>query len=109
MKTTIYMVRHAESPFVFGQEKTRGLSEEGFKASRKVAELLADVDIDHIVSSSYTRAIQTVQCLADCKGLAIVEYDELRERSINGQDNRAPWEELVNAIERSFVDPDFAL
>lgn len=35
MKTTIYMVRHAESPFVFGEEKTRGLSEKGLTDSRK--------------------------------------------------------------------------
>lgn len=109
MKTTIYMVRHAESPFVFGEEKTRGLSEEGFEASRRVADILADVDIDHIVSSSYTRAIQTVQSLADRKGLPVVEYEELRERPIKGLDYKAPWELLLQAIERSFVDLDYAL
>jgi 2,3-bisphosphoglycerate-dependent phosphoglycerate mutase len=109
MKTTIYMVRHAESPFEFGQEKTRGLSEEGFEASRRVADILADVEIDHIVSSSYTRAIQTVQCLADRKGLPVIGYEELKERPIKGLDYKAPWEELVVAIERSFVDLDYVL
>jgi len=109
MKTTIYMVRHAESPYAFGQEKTRGLSEEGFEAARKIANLLTDVSIDHIVSSSYTRAIQTVQCLADGKGLPIVSYEELRERPIKGLGYEAPWEELMKAIEQSFIDHDYAL
>ncbi|WP_232510210.1 hypothetical protein [Paenibacillus crassostreae] len=42
MKTNIYMVRHAESPFEFGQERTRGLSEEGWIEAKRVAEMLAD-------------------------------------------------------------------
>ncbi|WP_261300934.1 histidine phosphatase family protein [Paenibacillus andongensis] len=109
MKTSIYMVRHAESPFVFGQEKTRGLSEEGLADSRRVSDLLKDVEFDSIVSSTYTRAIQTVQYLAESKGLPIKEFEELRERPIKGLDYKAPWEELLKAIETSFVDLDFAL
>jgi len=109
MITTMYMVRHAESPFIFGQEKTRGLSEEGFAASKIVADLFEDIDIDYIASSTYTRAIQTVQELAERKGLTINEYEELRERPIKGLDDKAPWEDLLKAIERSFVDLDFAL
>ncbi|MBP1994143.1 helix-turn-helix domain-containing protein [Paenibacillus eucommiae] len=35
---TIYMVRHAESPFVFGQERARGLSAKGLLDARRVAE-----------------------------------------------------------------------
>ncbi|MBO1581585.1 histidine phosphatase family protein [Bacillus sp. XF8] len=64
MATVIYMVRRAESPFKFGEERTRRLSKEGKIATRKVTELLTDKDIDVIASSSYTRAVQTVQDLA---------------------------------------------
>ncbi|MNI38759.1 putative phosphoserine phosphatase 2 [compost metagenome] len=109
MKTTVYMVRHAESPFVFGQEKTRGLSEEGITEAKKVADRLEEVEVDYMVSSTYTRAIQTIQYLADRKGLPIIEFEELRERSIKGLDYKTPWEELLKAIEKSFVDLDYAL
>jgi 2,3-bisphosphoglycerate-dependent phosphoglycerate mutase len=109
MNTTIYMVRHAESPFIFGQEKERGLSEEGLADSKRIAKLFDDIEINCMVSSSYTRAIQTVQYLAHKKKLPIVEYEELRERQIKGLDYKAPWEQLLKAIERSFEDIDFSL
>jgi 2,3-bisphosphoglycerate-dependent phosphoglycerate mutase len=109
METRIYMVRHAESPFVFGQEQSRGLSETGMKDAQRVAELLQDVDIHCIVSSNYTRAIQTVQYLAEKNSLNIIEYEELRERPIKGLNYQAPWEELLVAIEKSFTDLDYAL
>ncbi|WP_309123010.1 histidine phosphatase family protein [Paenibacillus sp.] len=107
--TQIYMIRHAESPFVFGEERSRGLSEEGFEAARKVADRLESEAIHGIVSSSYVRAKQTVQRLAERNNLPIIEYEELRERPIKGLDYQAPWEELLAAIEKSFKDPDFAL
>lgn len=109
MKTTIYMVRHAESPFEFGQERTRGLSAEGFAEAKRVANLLTDVEIHYIASSPYTRAKQTIQYLAENKSLNIVEYEELVERPIKGLDYKAPWDVVYGAIRRSFVDKDFAL
>ncbi|GIP32774.1 histidine phosphatase family protein [Paenibacillus sp. J2TS4] len=109
MKTTIYMVRHAESPYIFGQEQTRGLSEEGLAAARKVADILEGMEVDYIISSNYARAVQTVQNLAERKGLPVIEYEQLRERAIKGLEYEAEWEDLVKAIEKSFVDPDFAL
>jgi 2,3-bisphosphoglycerate-dependent phosphoglycerate mutase len=109
MKTTIYMVRHAESPFEFGQERTRGLSAEGFVAAKRVAKFFAEIDVHYMASSPYTRAKQTIQYIAEQKSLDIVEYEELLERPIKGLDYRAPWEELYEAIRRSFIDKDFAL
>jgi len=109
MKTTIYMVRHAKSPFVFGQERTRGLSEEGLLDAKKIAERFMDIRVDAIVSSPYTRAIQTVKFLAESKGLTIIEYEDLRERPIKGLDYRISEEELLKAIEQSFEDKDYCL
>ncbi|KKO51716.1 histidine phosphatase family protein [Paenibacillus sp. DMB20] len=109
MKTNIFMVRHAESPFVFGEEQTRGLSDEGFRDAVKVADLLEVEDIHIVASSTYARAKQTVQFLAERKGLPIIEFEELRERAIKGLNYKAPWEELLIAIDRSFTDLDFAL
>lgn len=109
MQTTIYMIRHAESPFVFGEEKTRGLSKEGLEKSKKVAEIFEDIDVDLIASSSYRRAIQTVEYLANKKDLPIIKFEELRERPIKGLDYKLPWDELVKAIEKSFADIDYSL
>ncbi|BBH24390.1 phosphoglycerate mutase [Paenibacillus baekrokdamisoli] len=109
MKTIIYMVRHAESPFEFGQERTRGLSEEGIAAAKRVARLFTDIDVHYMASSPYTRAKQTIQYIAEHKCLPIVEYEELVERPIKGLDYKAPWDELYEAIRKSFVDKDFAL
>ncbi|MUT64740.1 histidine phosphatase family protein [Paenibacillus sp. NEAU-GSW1] len=109
MKTTIYMVRHAESPFEFGQERTRGLSEEGFIAAKRVAQFFETIKIDHIASSSYTRAKQTVQYIAEQKSLDIFDYEGLIERPIKGLDYKASWDVLEEAIRRSFADKDFSL
>ena len=35
--TTVYMVRHAESPFVFGEERIRPLSEKGLADAEAIA------------------------------------------------------------------------
>lgn len=109
MKSTIYMVRHAESPYEFGKERSRGLSVEGLVAAKRVAEVFKDVNVDYIASSPYVRAKQTVQYIADQKSLDIVEYEELIERPIKGLDYKAEWEVLLEAIERSFRDKEFSL
>lgn len=109
MVTNIYMIRHAESPFVFGEEKTRGLSEEGLAAAQQVADLLTDHEIHVVAASTYTRAIQTVAEVALRRNLRVIEFDGLRERPIKGLDYKAPWDELLTAIKRSFTDFDYAL
>ncbi|RTE11557.1 histidine phosphatase family protein [Paenibacillus whitsoniae] len=109
MTTTMYMVRHAESPFAFGEERTRGLSEEGWEEARRVGRFFQDIDVDFVASSSYTRAKQTVQFVAESKGLPIAEYEELIERPIKGLDYQATWDTLYQAIRQSFADKDFAL
>jgi 2,3-bisphosphoglycerate-dependent phosphoglycerate mutase len=109
MKTTLYMVRHAESPYVHGQERTRGLSAEGWKAAARVAEIFAEIEMHVMVSSPYARARQTIQRIAKDKGLEIAEYEELAERLIAGPDRHEPWDVVKEAIRRSFDDKDFAL
>jgi len=109
LETTIYMVRHAESPYTPGEERTRGLSADGRAAAEKVADVLADENIDWIASSSYARAVDTVKPMADRLGLPVVLYEELVERLIKGPGREAEWPEIERAVERSFVEPDYAL
>lgn len=108
MKTTLYMVRHAESVYVPGQERTRGLSDAGWKAAARVAEIFSEIEVHVIVSSPYARARQTVLRIAEDKGLEIAEYEELAERRIIGAELDAPWDVVKEAIRRSFTDKDFA-
>ena len=55
------------------------LAEVGHRQAQVTAEHLADEGVDHIVSSSMMRAVQTAQPLADRLGLRIEMLDDLRE------------------------------
>jgi 2,3-bisphosphoglycerate-dependent phosphoglycerate mutase len=109
MISYIYFVRHAVSPFVFGNERARGLSEEGKQAALRVAEILAHEGINLIASSSYTRAIETVKPLADQLNMPIIEFEELRERPIKGLNYKLTEQELLAGIKQSFADIDYCL
>lgn len=108
MTTNIYMVRHAESPFIFGQERTRGLSAEGEADAKKVAELMLLEKVDVIVSSPFVRSIKTIEEIATARNLEIEQFEELRERMIKGN-YKLSWDEVESAIERSFSDKDYCL
>ena len=63
----LFLVRHAHSDY--GPDEMRPLSESGHRAAQRVADLLEDRGVAMIVSSPYTRAVQTVQPLAGRLGL----------------------------------------
>ena len=109
MKTYIYFVRHAISPFSIGNEKERGLFEQGKQDAHKVAQLLIDEGINAIKSSTYKRAIETVKALADQLNLPILEFEELRERPIASLEYEVAEEELQVGIKKSFEDIDYCL
>lgn len=109
IETHIYMVRHAESVHIHGEERTRGITEQGVEYSKSIADIFADIQVAAVVSSPYLRAVQTVQYVADQKGLPIQEYENLRERSIIGQEYEEKWEVILQAIEKSFDDKDYSL
>lgn len=108
MNTTIYMIRHAKSPFVFGQERTRVLSEEGERDAIKVKKIMKQKEIDVIVSSPYTRALQTIEGVASANNIEIKLYEELRERQLKGA-YKLPDKEIQQALKKSYEDIDFYL
>lgn len=108
-ETHIYMVRHAESIYIHGEERSRGLTEKGLEYARCVANVFSGMKVDAVVSSPYRRAIQTVQYVAEQKGLPIVEYENLRERLIKGPLYEEKWEVVLEAIKTSFDNKDYAL
>lgn len=86
MEKTIYMVRHADSPYVSGQERTRGLSDKGLLDADQVTKCLRLKPIDRVVSSPYERALATVRGLAEELKLQIEVEEDLRERMLAGSD-----------------------
>jgi 2,3-bisphosphoglycerate-dependent phosphoglycerate mutase len=82
VETTIYFVRYGESMFVEGQERSRGLSDKGKLDAINVKEILAAENIEHFISSPYTRAIETIYPAAkSCKEEIKLEED-LKERVV---------------------------
>jgi 2,3-bisphosphoglycerate-dependent phosphoglycerate mutase len=108
ISTTIFMIRHAESPFIFGEERTRKLSKHGELDAEKVAKLMLSEKIDVIVSSPFARSIQTIEPIATTRNIKIELYEELKERMIKGN-YKLPWEEVEPAIKKSFEDKDYCL
>ncbi|MGB4596113.1 MAG: histidine phosphatase family protein [Anaerolineaceae bacterium] len=78
--TTIYFIRHAESDISVREDRARPLTVKGLADSARLAEWFRDVPIDHIYSSPYLRAWQTLSDLAALKGLDIQPEEDFRER-----------------------------
>lgn len=108
MNTTIYMIRHAKSPFVFGQERTRELSPQGIIDAKRVTEIMNDKQVDLIVSSPYIRAIQTIEEIATNIEFEVKVYEELRERQLKGA-FKLTEEEIQQAIKTSYENIDYHL
>lgn len=81
----------------------RGLSAVGRQQSERVADLLEGQDIAAIISSPYTRAIQTVQPLADRLRMTIEIDHDLRERHLAS----GPLDDFRASLEATWQD--FAL
>ncbi|MBY0014020.1 histidine phosphatase family protein [Paenibacillus typhae] len=82
MNTILYLIRHAESPYIAGMELERGLSPKGQQDAERVRITLHNKKIDHFYSSPYARAILTIKPLAEECGQDILPLDDLRERII---------------------------
>lgn len=67
---------------------------------------MADVHFDKLFSSSYTRAIQTIEPLANQSEIII--YDELSEKRLKGP-YKLEKAKIDEAIKNSFIDINFKL
>lgn len=104
---TVLLVRHAEpvAPGTPGfDEYTRPLTAKGILDSAKLREILTSTRIDAAYSSPYLRARQTIEPIAQARGLAIATVEDLRERMLSPA-------ELPNwqaHLRRSWEDFDYA-
>lgn len=88
--TTIYLIRHGE----YEADDNTKLSENGHVQSEDLSNILADKNIDIVISSPVLRAVKTVQPLAEKLGLSIVEDQSFAEYRSSDES----WE---NALKRT--------
>lgn len=108
IKTIVYFVRHAHSPFIRGMERTRGLSEQGKRDAGKVKEILSNEDIDIFISSPYERAILTIKELAVERNKDIQMEEDLRERRLIGEEHEVAGEQFLESKRQLFEDWNFS-
>ena len=82
MTTELFFIRHVASDLSVKDERTRPLSGQGQQDAQKLLQIFKHVKIDHIYSSPYTRAIDTVKYLAESHRKTIIIRENLRERTI---------------------------
>ena len=91
--TFVHVIRHAEAGDRrrwAGPDEARPLSEGGRRQAEHLAELFADQPFVQLVSSPFLRCVQTLEPLAEARGLSIDLRDELAEGR--------PWEYLEKLI-----------
>ncbi|TSB45863.1 histidine phosphatase family protein [Alkalicoccobacillus porphyridii] len=109
METYIYMIRHCESPKEGGSEKSRGLTRKGKTDASKLTKLLIDADIEVFISSPYTRAILSIEELANKIGKDILIYENFKECKFSQEDKVIPNEQVYPLVERMFLNHDYAI
>jgi 2,3-bisphosphoglycerate-dependent phosphoglycerate mutase len=80
MQKTFYIVRHCKAT---GQAADAHLSPEGEQQAIHLAEQLAPLSIERIISSPYIRAIRTITPLAERLELPIITDERLIERVLS--------------------------
>ena len=82
--TTLFLIRHAHAgdrDAWAGPDGQRPLSAKGWRQARGLVQLLAPYEIGRIDSSPSLRCVQTVQPLAEARGLVVQEDQALLEGS----------------------------
>lgn len=108
MSTTVYIVRNAQSVKDKGSESTRPLSNDGIIASEKLVQYFLDKNIEQVISSPYTRAIQTIEPLAKKLNLNIEIIDDLRECKFVADNQILSDFEVYPLVEKMFADENFS-
>lgn len=93
MDKTIYLIRHCQAT---GQAPAAELTEIGKKQAEDLARFFQQRQITHLVSSPFTRAIQSIEPTAEQLNLSIVNDDRLAERILSSE-NMPDWLEKLEA------------
>jgi 2,3-bisphosphoglycerate-dependent phosphoglycerate mutase len=102
MDKTVYLVRHCQAT---GQELDAELTEEGKEQAKELMRFFEKRNIKHIISSPFTRAIQSIEPTADSRGLQVEIDDRLAEHRLISK-NIKDW---LERLEESFRDMDLKM
>lgn len=100
--TKIYIIRHCAAT---GQEPGAVLTETGMAQAIELGGFLSELGIERIVSSSYTRAVQSIEPLAEALAIEIKIDERLKERVLSSG-NLPDWAERLKS---TFDDHELAL
>jgi len=107
--TTFYFIRHGESEGNaagrFTGQTDSPLTERGRRQARAIADELASVKFDRIVSSDLSRTRDTADAIASRQGLRVEVFPELREIDVGDRTGK-PFDEargLPNWSDDGFV------
>jgi 2,3-bisphosphoglycerate-dependent phosphoglycerate mutase len=98
---TLYLVRHGKAT---GQAPEAPLTSEGIAQAEMLAEFLSGVSIDQIVSSPFTRAVQSIEPLAKRSGQEIKTDDRLVEAVLSTID----YPDWLDRLRSTFSDFDLS-
>lgn len=103
--TTVYFIRHAQSDRFTEDDRTRPLTATGLSDTPKITAALADKGITHIISSPYTRTLQTVSDLAKTLNLQPETEEDFRER------NAGKWhgDHFIDFIKKQWADFNYCI
>ncbi len=103
--TVIYFARHAKPDYRHPHDPTRPLSAKGKRDAEGLATFFMDKSIDRVLSSPYTRTLETVRPFAERAGLEIEVIDGFRERTIAKE-----WiEDFIGFAKRQWEDFSYKL
>lgn len=105
MNTEIYFIRHAHSDFSLDNEETRELSIKGWADAQKVTDKMIIEDIQHIISSPYVRARQTVEGLSKFLHKEIELDSRFIERDLASRNHH--FDQPLEAIKYVFDHPSY--
>lgn len=91
MDKTVYLVRHCQAA---GQELQAELTEEGKEQAKELMRFFEKRNIKQIISSPFTRAIQSIQPTADSLGLQVEIDGRLAEHKLISK-NLKDWLERI--------------
>lgn len=80
MENNIYLIRHCEAA---GQSPEAQLTEKGFIQANELAKFLANTKVEKVISSPFTRAIQSIEPYVKNNDLPIEIDERLSERVLS--------------------------
>lgn len=95
----IYVVRHCEA---IGQSPNAHLTDKGCEQALDLSRFFTLIKVDRIIASPYTRAIDSIQPLAEKLGFHVESDRRLTERVLSTK-NLSDW---LEKLKSTFEDPE---